>query len=355
MKRFVLGVISLGLVSSGLLGPAMATAAADLHPLVLETSPLPISLVADPGTTVTTDIRVKQAGPGDAKLQVKLQKFGAFGDQGKPKLMDPEPGDQFVKWVKFDKTEFDAPANVWQTIHMTISLPKTAAFGYYYAAVISRVGDDIHRDNRTNSIAGATAVLVLLEARNPNANRTLVLKSFASIHRIYEFLPSTFNLTLGNTGNVHAVPHGDIFIKQNGKQLAVLPINSGGGNILPQSNRIFPVKWTDGYPSYQDVLVNGAVKINDKGHQVQTLSWDPGGNNPFTKLRMGKYTAELFAVYDNGHNDVPIEATVTFWVIPWRFLLAMLVLIALVGLGVYLSVRGTLRRATRGLKRLRRR
>ncbi len=355
MKRVVLGVISLCLAFSSLLGPATAIAADDLHPLVLETSPLPISLVADPGTTVTTDIRVKQAGPGDAKLQVKLQKFGAFGDQGKPKLMDPEPGDEFVKWVKFDKTEFDAPANVWQTVHMTISLPKTAAFGYYYAAVFSRVGDDVHRDNRTNSIAGATAVLVLLEARNPNANRTLVLKSFASIHRIYEFLPSSFNVSLDNTGNVHAVPHGDVFIKQNGKQIGVLPINAGGGNILPQSVRIFPAKWTDGYPAFQDVLVNGSVKIDNKGHQVQALSWNAGGNNPFSKIRMGKYTAELFAVYDNGHNDVPIEATLTFWVIPWRFLLAVLVVVVLVGLGVYLMVRGTLRRVTHRLKRLRRR
>ena len=39
-----------------------------------------------------------------------------------------------------------------------------------------------------------------------------------------------------------------------------------------------------------------------------------------SKLRFGKYTAHLFLVYDDGMRDVPIEGTVTFWVVPWRLL-----------------------------------
>jgi hypothetical protein len=362
MKRLWLSLASMGVALSGMLMPMAALAASPTPAptavpalgsgLVLQTSPLPINLVADPGKSVSADLRVKQSGATDAQLKVSLMKFSAFGEEGKPEILDREPGDDYFDWVKFDKTVFDAPPNVWQTVHMTINVPKTAAFGYYYAVVFSRVGDDVKRDNRTNSIAGATAVLVLLEARNPNANRTLQLSSFSSEHRIYEFLPAKFNVKLQNTGNVHAVPQGDVFIMQGKKQLATLPINSGGGNILPRSKRVYPAVWNDGYPVYQLVTEDGKVKLDKDGNQVRKLSWDPGGFNPFSRIRFGKYTAHVFAIYDDGHRDVPLEADLTFWVIPWRAILVLLLVIGLIGFGVYASVRGTVRGAARGVRRL---
>jgi len=151
------------------------------------------------------------------------------------------------------------------------------------------------------------------------------------------------------------VPQGDVFILQGKKQLAVLPINAGGGNVLPQSYRLFPVKWGDGYPSYQEVVENGKVKLDKNGNQVQALSWNSNGNNPFSKIRFGKYTEQLFATYDNGTMDVPIQASWTFWVIPWRVLLGLLLIIGLIGFGVYMMVRGTVRNAARGFRQLRRR
>jgi hypothetical protein len=275
-------------------------------------------------------------------------KFGAFGESGKPELMDRKPGDDYFDWVKFDKTVFDAPPNVWQTVRMTIRVPKTAAFGYYYAPVFSRVGDDVKRGDRTNALSGATAVLVLLEARNPNAKRTLQLSSFSSEHRVYEFLPSKFFVKLFNSGNVHGVPQGDVFITKGKKQIAVLSLNAGGGNILPKSKRVYPVEWKDGFPVYKEVVEDGKVKLDKNGKQMRKLSWDW---TQADKFRFGKYTAHLFAVYDDGNHDVPIEAQISFWVIPWRFLLVILLILALVGFGVYSMVRGTMRGVTRGTMR----
>src|SRR5476651_506866 len=151
----------------GVLVPAGALAASS-RPLNLITSPLPIDLVVDPGKSVTTDIRVKQDGGDDETLKVSLMKFGAYGSSGKPSLLDRAPGDDYFDWVKFDKTTFDAPSGVWQTVKMTINVPKTAAFGYYYAVVFSRAGDDVHPvgSPNTSAIAGGTAVLVLLDTNN---------------------------------------------------------------------------------------------------------------------------------------------------------------------------------------------
>jgi hypothetical protein len=330
-------------------------------PLDLEMSPLPINLVTDPGKTVTTELRIKQAGPNTEKLKVSLMKFGAFGDSGKPQILERGPGDDYFDWVKFDRPTFEAPANVWQTVKMTINVPKTAAFGYYYAVVFTRVGDDARKDGNTSSIAGGTAILVLLEARVPNAKRQMELLSLTSKHRVYEFLPADFEVKFRNTGNVHVVPHGDIFIMSGKKSVATLPINGAQGNLLPASNRIFPVTWLDGFPHIEKVLDGDKAKLDKKGRPMFHLVWNNGGLEGGTAgnagsfqaphVRFGKYTAHLFAVYDNGGRDVPVESTLDFWVIPWRFLLVLLLVLGLAGFGIYAAVRG----AFRGAKRIGRR
>lgn len=341
--------VGLGVMLVWLLVPVGVLAADESKPLTLQTSPLPISLAVDPGKSVSTNLRVKQSGSETERLKVTLMKFGAFGEEGKPQLLDRQPGDDYFDWVKFDRPEFDAPPNVWQTVRMTIAVPKTAAFGYYYAVVFSRVGDDVRRSGRTNSLSGATAVLTLLDVRSPNAKRTLELTSFGAEHRIYEFLPAKFNVKLANTGNVHGVPHGNVFIMKGKKQIATLSLNGGGGSMLPNSKRIYPVSWTDGFPLYKPLEVEGKVKLDKNGKQVQQLTWDWSQAN---KFRMGRYTAHLFAVYDDGSHDVPIEAVLSFWVIPWRFLLAVLVVVFLVGFGIYSSLRGMLQGVKRGTRRL---
>ena len=331
-----------------------AVLAAESKPLELITSPLPISLSVQPGANVTTDIRVKQSGPDTQHLKVSLMKFGSFGDAGKPKLLDRGPGDDYFDWVKFDKTTFDAPSNVWQTVKMTINVPKSAAFGYYFAVVFTRAGDDkapAGVNTPTAAVNGGSAVLVLMDAKVPNAKRELNLASFTALHRVYEFLPSEFELKFKNPGNVHIVPHGNIFISQGKTQVASLDINDAQGNILPGSSRLFPLDWQDGFPHKEKVIQDNKVKMDKNNNPVMHLVWSNGGagsTDVSPHFRFGKYSAHLFAVYDNGTQDVPMEATVTFWVIPWRFLLLVLLIVVLIGGGVYAATRG----AVKGVRKI---
>lgn len=344
MKRaFFIAVFGLSLSLAW--WPASASAA-DSKPLNLITSPLPINLVAKPGTSVTTDIKVKQNSGGTERLRVSLMKFSAYGDEGKPRLIDREAADTYFDWVKFDRPSFVAPNNVWQTVKMTITLPKTAAFGYYYAVVFTREGDDATQTGNTNSISGGSAVLVLLEANVPGAKREVSLVSLTSKHNVYEFLPASFDVKLKNTGNVHVVPHGNVFILKGDKQIATLDVNGEQGNILPGSNRIYLTEWADGFPHLEKTVEDGKVKLDKKDQAVTHLVWNNGLGSKDLKphLRMGKYTAHLFAVYDNGTRDVPVEAEITFWVIPWRLLAGTLLILVLVGAGTYSLTRGTWQR-----------
>src|SRR3954469_4204289 len=103
----------------------------------LSTSPLPISLSVAPGTTASTEIRIKNNSRGTETLKISLMKFSAYGDSGKPALKDREPGDDYFDWVSFTPAVLTAPSGRWQSTRMTIRLPKDAGFGYYYAVVFT--------------------------------------------------------------------------------------------------------------------------------------------------------------------------------------------------------------------------
>ena len=146
--------------------------------LILVTSPLPINLVTEPGNHHHGPAG-KNGGTKTEKLTVGLMKFGAFGDEGKPKLVDREPGDAFFDWVTFSQSSFDAAPNEWKTITATIKVPESAAFGYYYAVTFGRAQDETPSGPRQTAIVGATATLVLLEVRVPNAKREIEVGEFA--------------------------------------------------------------------------------------------------------------------------------------------------------------------------------
>jgi hypothetical protein len=133
IRRTLLIMFGLPLIMSGLLiAPALAATTTPTEGISLQISPLPIQLNAKPGATVNTDLRVRNAGTQDEKLQVRLLKVSA-DDAGNVHLTNPSSSDEFVSWVHFSKSVFDAPPGEWQTITMTVNLPKTAAFGYYFA------------------------------------------------------------------------------------------------------------------------------------------------------------------------------------------------------------------------------
>lgn len=345
-KQRVGAVISIALMLLTLIMPTVQVnaQAEDTGAFNIVTSPLPISISGTPGTTLNTEIRLKNGGTKTEKLKVTLMKFSASGDEGKPAIADREPGDDYFDWVTFSPSVFDAAPNEWRTIKVRIDLPKTAAFGYYYAAAFSRV-DNPTPKAKTNVLLGSAAVLILAEAKVSNAKRAANIVSFTTSKKSYEFLPSKFSIKVHNSGNVHLVPGGEIIIKRGKKEVGKVPVNKAGGNILPNSNRIFDASWNDGYPYYSEKTENGAVVLDKEGKPVSSLSWNL---DKLSHLRIGKYTANLIMVYDDGTKDVPLEATVSFWVIPWR-LIGMALLILLVPAGAVYFV---MRRRINGMRKV---
>lgn len=306
--------------------------------LRLITSPLPINIVTEPGKTVQTELKVKNGGTQTETLQINLMKFKAYEESGKPQLMEREETDDFLNWVTFSETTFTLAPDEWKTVTATFTVPETAAFGYYYAFVFSRAEDPTERESNQTALVGGTAVLVLLEARVPDAKREVTVTEFFANKRFYEFLPATFTVKLKNTGSVHIAPRGNIFIDSgSSKDIAILEVNSEKGNILPESSRAFDAAWDDGFPRYINKIEDGKVVLDETNHPVTELKWDW---NDASKLRFGKYTAKLLLIYDDGTHDVPIEGQLTFWVVPWRIVIALIV----IALFFFIGIRSTLQK-----------
>lgn len=326
-SRIVLPLFLIGLFLCFI--PAQAQTTGDLR---LVTSPLPINLIVEPGRSISTPIRIQNQGTNTETLKVTVMKFQAYGEEGAPKLLDPEPGDDFISWVHFSEDSFTVNTNEWKTLTATFDVPDTAAFGYYYAFVFSRAkGEDTVKQGET-TLNGGTAVLALLEAKVQNAKREVTVTTFQVDRAWYEFLPVSFTVKLKNTGNVHIAPRGNIFIgRENEKEDAILEVNSEKGSILPDSGRSFTTSWNDGFLRYQDKKEDGKVIHNEDGTIQKTLDWNW---KDASKLRFGKYQAKLLLIYDDGHRDVPLEGVVSFWVVPWRLLggSSIILLLALIGL-----------------------
>ena len=315
-KRYIAFSVLTGL--SALLFSFAKTSAqvGEVNSLNLTTSPLPISLVAKPGDVITRELRIRNDGDKTEQLKVGLMKFRANGEDGKPELHEREKGDDYFEWVSFSDQKITAEPRVWKTVKMSIAIPKTAAFGYYYAVTFTRTTATSTPTVQNAKIVGGSASLVLLDVQAPGAKKNLQLQEFSVTKRSYEFLPATLHLKVHNSGNVHVVPSGSIYIEQGKRRVDTIHLNETQGNVLPDSSRRFESVWDKGFPRYEAKTQNRAVVLVN-GVPENQLIWK---TSDIKNLRFGRYTAHLLLVYDNGEHDATLEATVSFWVIPWRIL-----------------------------------
>jgi len=344
IRRVLTGIV-VAVVGLSAVVPMSASAAPGFNVI---TSPLPIKINTAPGQTVQTDLRIKNQGTQPEAIKVGLMKFAASGDNGQPNLYDLSKQDQFSSWVHFSPEVFTADPNIWYTVTMTIDVPPTASLGYYMAVTFSPA--DASTTTGAANLNGSVATLVLLNVVTPDENRALSLVSFETDHELYEYLPVNFKIKIHNSGNIYVSPAGNIFIQRGSKVVDTVDFNDAGGSVLPQSNRVYTASWTNGFPLYVEKLVNGKPVPDNHDIPKETLKWD---FTQVSKFRFGEYSAKLLAVYDNGTQDVPLEATVSFWVVPWKMLLLLLAIILLVGFGLFSALRSTGKKVKSGLQKRR--
>lgn len=309
----------------------------------LTLSPIAIQMEVAPGETKTAEIKIRNNGTEAEPLKISFGTF-TFNERTQQIDLNQSVPEASASWISVDRPTIIVRPGEWETVNVTFAPPAEASLTYYYAVIFSRI-DQVVPDDATTRVTGAPAVLVLTNVDSPLTKRELQLESFSVPKLWVEFLPQTFLLKVKNTGNVHLSPSGNIFIDgPQGKDIAVLPANQNNNVILPASMRELTTIWDDGFPKWVPKTENNQPVTDENGEIEQELKWDFSQADRF---RIGKYTAHLLLVYDNGERDIPIESYVSFWVIPWRVTIAFLVILVFFLLGI----RSSLVSAYRSLKK----
>jgi hypothetical protein len=334
MKRRLLALALLGCMV--VLATPLPAAAAE-GDFSLQITPSPLVTTMHPGDRSVLELKIRNTGTSSENLKLETRGFTIDNNTGKVTLSDSPPPD--ITWVSFEPSKFTVAPGQLFTDKIHINLPAQTGFSYSLAVVISRQSET-KATSGGRLIKGSVADFMLVNVDRPGATRKLNVAQFSVAKRFYEYLPAEIEVKLKNTGNSLVQPYGNVFIQRGkaGKPISVLPVNDQRGYFLPGVKRSLNLQWNDGFPHYK-------TTTSSDGKTSRHLVWNWQDTS---KLRIGKYTAKLVAVYNDGGHDVPIEGEVSFWVIPWKLILGALVVAILVIYGLWSLVR----KIVRGFKKV---
>lgn len=261
----------------------------------LELSPVLVELNAEKGNTYTLNIKVRNVTTSNLFFNTSVDDFGAKDESGSPSIMledSAEPLATSIKsWVSA-KPSFRLAAGEATTIRTVVSVPASAEPGGHYG-VVRFAGHEKESDKGNVGLIASAGTLLLVSVKG-DAKEALDLVSFEATKDgnagiSFESGPITFVSRFKNTGNVHVKPIGQIEVKDTlGNAVATLPVNDAKGNVLPDSTRRF--------------------------ESTLDKSW-----------LFGHYTADISIAY--GNTGQAIVQTLSFWVIPWKIIIAALLVL----------------------------
>jgi hypothetical protein len=293
----------------------------------IQVSPSPLSVTLKPGQRHTAVLTVRNLSNHSETLTPRLNGFTIDDQSEKIELTDDVPLG-LGQWISFKQARLDLAAGASKQLEIMYDTPSDVGFSYALAITLHPAERQPERQGTTYE--AQVAVFNLINIDRPGAKRELSVQEFKSEKARYEFLPANFSLTLKNEGNVIDQPVGNLFIQRefnDSDPIATIPINQANSYILPDVSRTFTSSWKEGFPHYEPAT-------DGSGKMRLSWNWRNMGN-----LRMGKYVAKVVLVYNDGQRDVPVIASTTFWVIPWKLILATLVIGGLVVTGLVAWIR----------------
>ncbi|HVU59385.1 MAG TPA: hypothetical protein VHC98_00915 [Candidatus Saccharimonadales bacterium] len=285
---------SCGLLSCAPFAMAATTTSNPGSGQALEIAPPLITLTANPGQTLKTNIELRDVADTSLLVTNEINDFVANGEDGTPKILTGDDSNNpytLKAWVTPLQAITLQPHQI-ETLPVTISVPTTAAPGGHYG-VIRFSGTPPNLKGQGVSLSASIGALVLLTV-NGKLTEHMSVQEFSvnggngKAGSLFEATPLTFVVRLKNSGNVQEEPTGYATITDMfGKPVAGVNINVPPRNVLPDSIRRFTG------------MLDKSV-IGDKH-------------------LFGRYHAVLKMTYGTTSKQT-LTASVYFWVIPYRLI-----------------------------------
>lgn len=313
MKRFTslvsiclcLAVIGVGVYSPVALAATPATTTAPKTNAgtgqALEIAPPVMSLRGNPGQVIKTQISLRNIAAGDLLVSGQINDFVAAGEDGVPKILLEEKGENpysIKGWVS-PTPEMLMNSRQIKKLPITITIPASASPGGHYGVIrFTAVPPELKGTGVSLSASLGSLVLITVsgDVKEGLAVQEFSINNGGKSGKLFESTPLNFVERIKNTGNTHEQPVGQVTVKDMfGKTIAAVNVNLPPRNILPASIRKFTQPL--------DKSVIGKKKL------------------------FGRYTANLTLTY--GAKKQTLTDTAVFWVIPYR-LIAIIVSVLII-------------------------
>ncbi len=226
--------------------------------LTLSVTPPLFQLSAVPEQVWQSSIKVINSNSFPITIYANPVDFAPIGEEGHgqfiPLLESEAEGQTLAEWITVSKEAIVIPPESSHEISFMVSVPKDAAPGGHFAAIL--IGTKPPENDNTMAVRTAQVVssLFFLSIDGDVVEKASV-REFSVNDSFVGEPQANFLLRFQNDGNVHIRPQGEIKIfNMWGKERGVIPINHGShfGNVLPGTIRKFDFSWT-GESSLSDI------------------------------------------------------------------------------------------------------
>ncbi len=272
--------------------------------LTLSISPSLFDISIEPNQEWRSSLRVINVNDYDLTVYVDVVNFLPQGEGGNGRFIPIDTsaesvGTTLAEWFIIDREPIVIPREQSLEIPLAVRVPEDAAPGGHFAALLVGTKPLTPEEGQAR-VQTSQMVTSLFFARVAGDIRELgLVREFTAVDTLLSSPEATFELRFENKGNVHLQPQGEIKIKNMwGQERGIIPINQSTqfGNVLPESIRKFTFSW------------KGEWSISD----------------------IGRYSAEVTLAYGTEARQFATAVT-NFWVIPFKLLFGIVLLLTVFG------------------------
>lgn len=254
----------------------------------------------NPGAEKDGILKIVNDSDETLTFNLSVQDYIVEDANGTPKfLTDGQLSNQFsaASWMGVSPTRITVKPGTREEISYYIKIPKSARPGGHYAAITYTPDNNANVSGSGAAVTTVVGTLFYITINGPIKEQATVTE--LSAPTLSEYSPVHIKTVIKNNGDEHIKPYGTLTIKNIfGKTVST--------QIL-QPNNIFPLASRN----YDNIL---------------SKSW-----------LFGRYTAVLDAKYGR-ENALMLTGVVAFWIIPWK-LLILIALLILAGVLGYLYMK----------------
>ena len=279
----------------------------------LSVSPIRYEISGDPGQTLEEKLNLRNETSSTLTFYPHNYNFEAQGETGVPSFTEPKDG--LGTWIAGPAGITLAPGDN-QTIIFVISIPKDAAPGGYFGALLYGTNPPNQKGAQL-AIGSETGPIILLRV-NGDIKESASIKEFniKNNQKFFTALPIEMFYRFQNTGADRTKPTGNLIIKNIlGIKAKTENANPVEGNVLPGQIRHFDLVWQkSNVPS---------LEAYAKKSYFEQVGYE------WRNFAFGYFNANLEHFY-GASNAESAHAAVKFFVFPWQLILIIIIIIVIV-------------------------